>query len=283
MEYGEIPLVLDRWGVSLLQVKDQKAGNVRKRKPSKATSKVHAPAAFIDDEVEDLHTRDVRHLPPVSNDKDDDPTSARKTRDAEHELRTPRVISQPVFAPDRIANQPSLGFATSQHNIPPNKHVHFTLLPAAEITSSIPKPPNDNRLAQIERLKERLALLERNRELEDNGFSGYECLDVSMNNDNATDGLPEIALRKSKPEGPFGFKKRAVPIQKSKAGVSRISPMSFYQGNVVPPSARGVKGKQRAVYYNAAPSSPLHAQHDAYTQQRYLTDRTAGPSCETYL
>jgi hypothetical protein len=280
VEYGEIPLVLDRWGATLLQVKDQKAGNVRKCKPSKTTSKVHAPPASIDNEVEDLHAREVRHLPPFSN---DNPTSVRKAHTAEHDLRTPRVISQPVFAPDHIVNHASLGFATSQPNIPPNKHVQFTLLPAAEITPSIPKLPNNKHVAEIERLKEQLALLERNRESEDNGFSGYECLDVSMNDHNAADGMPEIILRKSKPEGPFGIKKWAVPIQKSKAGVSRVSPLSFYQGNVVPPSARGVKGKQRAAYYNAAPSSPLHARHDSYVQQRYLTDRTAGPSRETFL
>jgi len=77
-----------------------------------------------------------------------------------------------------------------------------------------------------------------------------------------------------------------------KAGVPRISPISFYQGIAAPPSARAAKGKHRAAptpilekspNVSHQPSSPLHAYGDAYTRQRYVTDQMAGPSRETYL
>jgi len=132
----------------------------------------------------------------------------------------------------------------------------------------------------------------------------YEVLDVLMNNPNGDDneGLPEIRVRSSKDQHRrlFEFEKtQAVASRgdlgcfgKVKAGVSRILPISFYQSIVAPPSARTAKGKHQVAPMPILdkspnvlhqPSSPLYTYGDAYTQQRYLTDQVAGPSCETYL
>jgi hypothetical protein len=82
-----------------------------------------------------------------------------------------------------------------------------------------------------------------------------------------------------------------VLVRKAKPGVPRVSPMAFYQGIAGPPSARA-KGKHRAVFspnngnarvVEEPPRSPLYPRTDAYTRQRYLTDRSAGPSRETYM
>jgi hypothetical protein len=197
----------------------------------------------------------------------------------------------------------------------PQKQLRFEPPPPNDITSARkPIVYTRSHEEKIKSLKAQLAALQANRErVADDASSSYEyeIVDVSMNNPNGDDneGLPEIRIRTSKDKRLFEFEKtRAVPlrgdlgrfgtqvpqepVRKVKAGVPRISPISFYQGVAAPPSARAAKGKHRAAptpileespNVSHQPSSPLHTYGDAFTQQRYLTDRMAGPSRETYL
>ena len=199
--------------------------------------------------------------------------------------------------------------------VAPQKQLRFEPVPPKEIASARkPLVYTRSQEEKIKSLKAQLAALQANRErVADDASSSYEyeVVDVSMNNPNGDDneGLPEIRLHTSKNKRLFEFEKsRAVvsrgdlgrygaqvpqePVRKVKAGVPRISPISFYQGIAAPPSARAVKGKLRVVPTPICeespntlhpPSSPLHTYTDAYTRQRYLTDHTAGPSRETYL
>jgi hypothetical protein len=307
VEYGEIPLVIDRWGTALLQVKDQKAGNVqpiRTRKGSKAASKFREPSISIDDQVEEINTRDVTHPAATLVDDDDDELTSRapmqNARAFLAQPQTPHLVS--TLPPPSLVNYPSSSFVPSMRKTAAKNHVEFTLLPAAEISSST-KPPKfsqDIRTAKIERLQAELAALQANpaHELVEDDFGGYKCVDVSMNDNNGATGdpgddiLPEIVLRHRTDKALFQFAKHGGTVQKAKPAIPRVSPMTFYQGIVAPPSARAVKGKQRALpgsFINnpqvplRSPSSPLRAQIAAYTRDRYLTDRMAGPSHGRYL
>ena len=72
-----------------------------------------------------------------------------------------------------------------------------------------------------------------------------------------------------------------------------ISPLRFYQGNTVPPSARASKGKQRAHQAPVAgssrvtshpPSSPLRYRYvKPYAQQQYPSNGVAGSSQDPYM
>jgi hypothetical protein len=211
---------------------------------------------------------------------------------------------------------------------PPWKQLHFEPSPPNEIGSARkPIVYTQSHKDKIKSLKAQLAALEANREhvtdaalqpndhVADDASSSYEYefLDISMNNPNGdnNEGLPEIRVHSSKDQhrrlfefektravasrGDLGRFSTHVPqdsVRKVRAGVPRISPISFYQGIAAPPSARTAKGKHRAAPMPILeenpnvlhqPSSPLHTYGDAYTQKRYLTDNMAGPSCETYL
>lgn len=304
VEYGEIPLVIDRWGTPLLQVKDQKAGNVqpiRARKGSKAASKFRQPSISIDDRVEEMNTRNVTYpAATLVDDDDDELMSCAPMQNARAFLpqpQTPHLVSK--LPPPSLVKYPSSTFVPSMGRTAAKKHVEFNLLPAAEISSSTkpPKSSQDIRTAKIERLQAELAALQANpaHELVEDDFGGYKCVAVSMNDNNGATGddtLPEIVLRHRTDKALFQFAKHGGPVQKAKPVIPRISPMTFYQGIVAPPSARAVKGKQRALpgsFINnpqvalRSPSSPLHAQIAAHMRDRYLTDRMAGPSHGRYL
>ena len=266
---------------------------------------MQAPSASINDkEVEDLNTRDVTHPAPTLDDDDEEPTMITPTKKAltlQPKTQTLHIVSKPhSSAPSPLVNYLSSGIPPSLRNMPPKKQVQFSLLPAAEI-SSMPKLPNtarEIRTVKIERLRAELAALQADPGCDshdDDNFQGYECFDVSMSNQHGaagSDRLPKIVLRRSKQDGLFEFKKQPVPIPKTNPGVPRVSPITFYQGIVVPPSARGVKGKARAysgpTVENAhialhSPSLPSHPQIDTYMQERYLTEGAAGPSRARYL
>jgi len=197
----------------------------------------------------------------------------------------------------------------SRNTAAPQKQLRFESPPRNE-TGPARKPIVYTRSddMKIKALKAQLAALEANRD----ASSGceYELVDVSMNpNGDDNEGLPEIRLCPSKDKRLFEFEQTRVvasrgdlgrygthvpqeSVRKVRAGVPRISPISFYQGVAAPPSARAVKGKYRAAPTSIPeespdnshqPSSPLHAYGEAYTRQRYLTNQTAGPSRETYL
>ena len=148
----------------------------------------------------------------------------------------------------------------------PQKQLRFELAPQNEIASARkPIVYTQSDEMKIKVLKAQLAALEANCERVTDGASSgceYELLDVSMNNPNGNDneGLPEVRLRPSKDKrlfeleqtwavtlrGDLGRSGTHVPqesVRKVRAGVPRISPISFYQGVAAPPSARAVKGK----------------------------------------
>ncbi len=215
-----------------------------------------------------------------------------------------KVQPLPVFGqPQTPTPRPFVKYASSVvdpapcDTTPPNKHVRFQLLPPAEI-KSIAKPPTmsySTRAAEIKELKAKLEALEANggSDRDEHDFQGYECLDVSMGDGNVNGSryTPEIRLFQFEkqhwplPRGDLGRSNGfGAPLRKKKAGVPHVSPLSFYQGVAVPPSARADKGKQRAlVAVDHTPSSPLQGQLDGYTQQRYLTSGSAGPSRDIFM
>jgi hypothetical protein len=309
VEYGEIPLVLDRWGNALLQVKDQKSGNIRtarKRKTGKPSTTAVPSASLGDQQPKDCNYGGGTNA--ASAFDGDEPVPTTPVQKAHvNVVHSPPVFAQtPLPAPRHFVQYATTGLVPVPNDIPlAQKQVRFQLLPPAEI-KSIAKPPNmseSTRAAKIVGLKAQLAALEAQRvsEREDDTFKGYECLDVSMDGGNVTGNAttPEIYLRRAKDTRLFEFEKQPVPlprgdvrhskgflghqglIRRPKGGVPRVSPLSFYQGIAVPPSARVDKGKQRELV--AVPSSPLQEQFGPYTQQRYLTSGSAGPSRETFM
>jgi hypothetical protein len=162
VEYGEIPLVLNRWGNALLQVKDQKAGNARitrKRRVAPVTSETRAPSvSTVDKEVEDLNTQHVLYPRTLLDDGEEPVTRSslmpmQKARTFET-IQYPRFVAAPQLStPPRIVNNPPSGIAPN-HDTAVGKGVRFALQPPAEISSS--------RATKIERLQAQLAALQAN-------------------------------------------------------------------------------------------------------------------------
>lgn len=304
--YGEIPLVTDRFGSLLLQVKDKKAGNqkiARKGKATQATSKARAPLVTVEQVVEERNNRELLHYVPPS-DINENPGTLLDNLEP-----PPNISKSQAHAPRPLANDlmPHIPFPTlvhPSHDIGAQKEVQFELLPPVEI-SSIPNGPSSNdHMAQIERLKAQLAALQGGHEPIKANNTPYEILDVSM--DHGDEMLPVIALRPPNmdhrrlfqferplaplPRGEMG--RHHAPAQQVRKAKPAISSTLFYQGVTGPPSARASKGKQRAPPSSATaenhridshpPSSPLQ-QYDAYSRQRYLTNKLAGPSRKTYM
>jgi hypothetical protein len=304
--YGEIPLVTDRFGSLLLQVKDKKAGNqkiARKGKVTQATSKAQAPLVTVEQVVEERNNRELLHyVPPL--DINENPGTL-----LDNSQPPPEISKSQAHAARPLTNDfmPHIPFPTLAHpprDIGARKEVRFELLPAAEI-SSIPNGPSGNdRMAQIERLKAQLSALQGGHEPIKTNDTPYEILDVSM--DHGGEMLSVIALRAPNTDHQrlFQFERPPAPLPRGETGRHHapaqpvckakpaISSTLFYQGVTGPPSARASKGKQRARPSSGTakkgridshpPSSPLE-QYDAYSHQRYLTNKSAGPSRETYM
>lgn len=329
VEYGEIPLVLDRWGVPLLQVKDQKAGNVRlgrKRKPSKAIAKVQAPFSSVVDDNDDGNgsnvtpsalTLDDEHASENVNRNGNEDGSGdgngNRSRSGNANANTNKSAKEnmnananenentmtlmprqkpraaPITRP--LVNYSSSGIMPFTPDMAQRKQVQFALMLAAEISSEtrLPEIANEIREAKIRKLRAELDALEGDTGLDLHGsdFQGYQCVDVSMPQHHGALPLPEIVLCQSKRDG---LLQRPVHIRKD-TGVSRISPMSFYDRIAMPPSARGGKFKpafpgpfaNRTHMASHSPSSSMRKRVDNYLNDRYLDEGTAGPSRQRYL
>jgi hypothetical protein len=306
VEHGEIVLVSDTAGRALLQVKDVKVGNMKTRKRITASNKESRSAAVVvedtDKDVEDINSREVMTFLPM-DDQDDNsatPTAvsyARPLHTSHVDSKHQAVAQRPLV--DYIS---SAGVTPSSLAVAPKRQVKFGLLPSRS-TTSILKPPKraiDDRRAQIGKLQAELAVLQAGSG-DDAGveeFAGYDVIDVPRPNTlwaDDSDIMPEIRLRPTKQEreARYHFERRAGLLQKATPMVPPVSPMSFYQGIAVPPSARS-KGKQRAFAdpttergpadFSSPSSAALHAQVQAYARDRqwYSADG-AGPSHGRYM
>lgn len=312
--YGEIPLVADRFGSLLLQVKDRKTGNQKVARKGKATSK--APLVTDAQVVEEHNHQELLHYAPPS-DTNEDPGAfldnfeplpdiskfqAHAPRPLTNDLMPQNPFPSQVHAPHPLVNQLMTHMPAVAHplrDIGPRKEVRFGLLPAAEISSIPNGPSGDNRMAEIERLKAQLAALQGGHKPIKENNTPYNILDVSMDQDDET--LPVITLRAPNinHQRLFQFEKGSAPLPRGETGRHHassqqarnlkpgISSTLFYQGVNGPPSARSSKGKQRALPSSVTaeerhvsghpPSSPLQ-NRDAYVRQRLLTNKSAGPS-----